>query len=115
MNMTINTHSFAGTAVIKLDGALTAEYAESLEQIVRTGLSLARVVVLDCDKLDLLDSNGLGALIRCLRASLAAHSRLCLVDIKAAPRMVLQLTRTHQLFDIYDSVAGALANINLEE
>jgi anti-sigma B factor antagonist len=115
MKIQINTQSFSGVAVISLSGALTAEYADSIEQAVKTALGQSRVLILDCEQLDLLDSTGLGALIRCLRASLAARSRLCLANVKTTPRMVFQLTRTHQLFDIYDSVTGALANLETEE
>lgn len=108
MNIRIETHFRPDVALVSLRGGLSARYAEDLEASVRTAMSQARVLLLDLSQLELIDSTGLGALIRCLRACLAARVRLCLVSLQSGPRMVLELTRTEQLFDIFDSLEGAL-------
>ncbi|MGV3526676.1 MAG: STAS domain-containing protein [Candidatus Sericytochromatia bacterium] len=111
MDIQVNLHPGSNVPIVSLQGALTARAGESLEQAVRGLLPQQRLVLLDCRELTLLDSTGLGALIRCLRFALAQNCALALVDLRSAPRMVLELTRTHQLFDIYDSVDGALASL----
>ncbi|PIQ24159.1 anti-sigma factor antagonist [bacterium (Candidatus Blackallbacteria) CG17_big_fil_post_rev_8_21_14_2_50_48_46] len=114
MKITVNTQSHPGSAVLSLKGTLTADYTQDLENAVANALKTARALVLDFEELNLLDSTGLGALIRCLRMSLAARSSIYLANVKSGPRMVLQLTRTHRLFDIYDSVDAAIAGLELE-
>lgn len=104
MQIQINNHQYPDLTVLKLSGVLTAVYSEHLEDCFRAVLRNTRHIVLDFQKLEQLDSTGLGALIRCLRAALSAHSQMSLVHVQGAPKMALEVTRTHQLFDIYESI-----------
>ena len=108
MQIQINNHQYPDLTVLKLAGVLTAVYAEHLEDCFRAALRNSRHIVLDCQKLEQLDSTGLGALIRCLRASISAHSQMSLINVNGSPRMAFEVTRTHQLFDIYDSIQTIL-------
>lgn len=108
MQIQINNHQYPDLTVLKLAGVLTAVYAEHLEECYRTVLRNSRHIVIDCQKLEQLDSTGLGALIRCLRATLSAQSQMSLIHVQGAPKMALEVTRTHQLFDIYDSIQSVL-------
>lgn len=108
MEIQISPNFAPESALLRLKGALSARYAETLEETVRTLLVHHRHLIFDCSELNLLDSTGLGALVRCLRAVASGRGRLSLVNLQHGPRMVLELTRTNQLFDIYDNVAGAL-------
>ncbi len=108
MEIQIKPQFTPDSALIKLSGKLSARSADQLEDSFRPLLVQHRHLMIECSDLSLIDSTGLGALVRCLRAALSANSRLSLVALQKGPRMVLELTRTHQIFDIYDSVTGAL-------
>lgn len=100
---------------VYLEGNLTAATHRAFEKRFEAALTLAPVVLLDMHEVKLLDSTGLGALIRCLRLSVNKQSRLLLIGLQPSPRMVLELTRTEQLFDIYPTQAAALARLETEE
>ncbi|MGE3726021.1 MAG: STAS domain-containing protein [Candidatus Sericytochromatia bacterium] len=97
-----------------LEGNLTAATCRDFEKKFQTVLPHPGVVLLDLSEVKLLDSTGLGSLIRVLKLSIHHQSRLLLAGIQASPRLVLELTRTEQLFEIYDSLSAALASLEME-
>lgn len=58
-----------------------------------------RILILDCKELQSLDYQGLKAMMRCLRKSLENGCQLYLQALSSGPRMILEITRTLQLFN----------------
>ncbi len=58
-----------------------------------------RTLVLNCKELQTLDYQGLKALLSCLKKSLDSECKLYLQALAAGPRMILEVTRTLQLFN----------------
>jgi len=55
-----------------------------------------------------MDSSGLGVLIGAYRRLNGMGGRIALVNVVSAVRTVLELTRTQQLFEMYDTRAEAV-------
>lgn len=72
-----------------------AEFQRNIEQVFHAQPS---VLVLDCQELKSLDYQGLKALLKCLRKSMEQGCQLYLKALSAGPRMILEMTRTLQLF-----------------
>jgi anti-sigma B factor antagonist len=68
-----------------------------------------RNVVVDLADVDMVDSAGLGALIALLKRVDARGGDLKLAGLSSRVRMVFEITRTHRIFDILDTVDEALA------
>lgn len=66
-------------------------------------------VVLDCAAVEFIDSSGLGLLIAMLKRVAERGGELKLAGITKKMRMVIEITRTHKIFRIYDTVEAALA------
>jgi len=96
------------SAVHALNGRLdAARVHQEKNEIVSTLLALNGDVMLDLEQVSFIDSTGLGLLVL-LKNELAAKGRkfaLCRVNTKV--RMLLELTRMHQIFDIYDTPGAA--------
>jgi anti-sigma B factor antagonist len=101
-------------ATLYLEGNFTAATHRQFEKSFEQVLSQAPVILLDLSEVKILDSTGLGALIRCLKLSLNVKARLILTGVQPSPRMVLELTRTDQLFEIYDSQTAAFVSLEME-
>jgi len=65
-------------------------------------------VVMQLDKVDFIDSSGLGALVRLMHTSRAKHGDLKLSGVPEAVRKVLQMTNLMTLFEVYDSTEEAI-------
>jgi anti-sigma B factor antagonist len=58
--------------------------------------------------MEFMDSAGLGALLSCLRRLNGAGGDLKLFAMSKAVRSVVQITRMHRIFDIFDTKEEAL-------
>lgn len=100
-------------ALLDLDGRLMA--GESLDQL-RAAISReltngAREFILNLAKVTMVDSSGIGGLIRNQSAVKAAGGRMKLVGTRENVRHSLKVTRLDRLFEFFDDEAAALAAI----
>jgi anti-anti-sigma factor len=65
-------------------------------------------VVLQLDRLDFVDSSGLGALMRLMQAARAKGADLKLCGVPARIMKMLELTHVDRQFEIYDSIEEAI-------
>jgi anti-sigma B factor antagonist len=65
-------------------------------------------VVMQLDKVEFIDSSGLGALVRLMHTSRAKHGDLKLCSVPENIRMVLKMTNLMSLFEVYDSLEEAI-------
>jgi anti-sigma B factor antagonist len=94
--MDIRTSTSGGTARLELHGELDIGTAPKLDDAIGRALGDGfRDVVLDLEGTTLLDSAGLGALIRAARAVDAEHGTMAVVSPPGSEaRLVIEMSRT---------------------
>jgi anti-anti-sigma factor len=67
-------------------------------------------LLIDLSKVALIDSTGLGALIRSEQKITRKGGYVFLVGLQSEPRMVMEITHTIRLFHVFESAEAALAS-----
>ena len=103
--MEISAHHSDGTARLELRGELDIGAAPKVEEAVGDALEDGcREVVLDLGATTLLDSAGLGALIRAARTVDAQQATMAVVSPRGSEaRVVLEVTRTGSVVGLRDA------------
>ena len=111
--MTTTLRQNGGAAVLEVDGKL--KLGESVDQFraqwtqaVKDG---ARFVVIILNSVPVIDSSGLGSMMRCYSSLKAVGGRVKLVGANEVIRQTLGVTHLDKLFDFYDDETAALASI----
>lgn len=104
----LNTEDGDRVAVIMFEGRLDAHSSKALQSDFSHWLKVYSEFVFDCSQLDFIDSSGLGAMVSCLRKSLAAGGDLRLSGLTSKVRMVFELTRADRLFSIFPAAVPAI-------
>jgi anti-sigma B factor antagonist len=94
--MNLNTSIIPLSGVF--DGTQAATFRENIRQALDGGVD---VILLDCQELGFMDSSGLGAMISGLKMVRAAGKKLCLCAINKQVGMLLDLTDTRRVFQIF--------------
>ncbi len=98
-------------AIITLDSHLTGgpssvAFTDQVRQLVSHGVEH---IILDCSKVELINSSGLGMLVAAL-ATLRSHGTRCtLAAVPEKMRLLLEITHLDSVFAISPSVTDALA------
>ena len=100
-------------AVLEVDGKLKMgeavdQFRAQWTQAVNNG---ARFLVIVLSGVPVIDSSGLGSLMRCYSSVKAVGGRVKLVGANEMVRQALGVTHLGKLFDFYDNEAAALASI----
>ena len=101
--------------VASLNGRLDAVNCLQLCEQFNSWLTETNRFIFDCDTLDFVDSSGLGAIVSCLRKSMAADGDLLLINLGPKVAMIFDLTRANQLFTTYSDLDEALSAYAEEE
>jgi anti-sigma B factor antagonist len=103
--MEIRTSRSEGTARLELHGELDIGTAPKLDEAVEDALDAGcREVVLDLGPTTLLDSSGLGALVRAAREVDARKARMAVVSPPGSEaRVVIEMSRTGSVVGLRDS------------
>jgi anti-sigma B factor antagonist len=89
----------------RLDGPAGAELKKNINQKLDDGQGR---FVLDMADVDFIDSSGLGSLVAILRSVGAAEGELKVAALTAQARSVFEITRLHNIFDIYAQTEAAI-------
>ena len=95
--------SFAGR--VNLEGDTSIAFKDSLKVLIADGH--ARVVV-DLGNVGFMDSQGLGALISCLKVLRQVEGSFVLTNLSEPVEAVLRITRLIRVFDVQPTVEDAL-------
>ena len=97
--------------------SLPAQLVMAVAPTIRT--ALAQLVdngntnlVLDMRNIDYVDSSGLSVLISILKAAQLRGGEVVLLDPSPDVRALIELTRLHQVFDIYIDEKAAVDSLN---
>jgi anti-sigma B factor antagonist len=88
-----------------LDASNSAAFKESLREVIAGQPQL----VLDLTQVGFVDSSGLGAILSALRQANAAGGDIKLARLNRPVRVVVELTRMHRIFEIFESVDAAVS------
>ncbi len=95
----------AGQHVLRLDGPLLMSTMDELYGIVRADDS--RLLIIDCTRVPLIDSAGIGTLIAAYVNRQNSGRKLALVGVNDRIRNSLKVAWVEQLFRFFDSVSAA--------
>ena len=102
-------------AILDIEGEVSA-FAESalMDAYQRAGTDGAEAIVLNFDKLDYMNSSGIGLLVTLLiRANRNGH-RLLAYGLSEHYQHIFELTRLNEAIRVYDGEAAALAAADVE-
>jgi len=105
--MIITETSNGSIAIVALEGTLDALSAPELRNN-RMVIDPDKMVVIDLEKVDFIDSSGLGALVGALRQK---HHKTCgiiLTCMNGHVRKVFEITNAQKLFHIFDDTMAAV-------
>jgi len=111
--MSIKLRRTGSAAVLEIEGKL--KMGESVDQFrTQWGEAInggAKVLIILLGSVPVIDSSGLGSLMRCYSSLKAVGGRVKLVGANEVVRQSLGVTHLDKLFDFYENEAAALASV----
>lgn len=97
---------------VMLSGRLVASCSEEFKNAMFERLKESKRVVLNLQKMEHVDSSGLGALVSILQWINGNGGSLKLCCLQPRPKIVFDITKVHRIFEIYNTEAEALASFS---
>lgn len=108
--MNVTTELKDGVGLVTVTGPLLAvnadQFRASFQQFLGKGGFTNAIV--DLAGVEQIDSAGLGGLIAALKRTTDAGGDLKIARLQKRPRLVFEITRSHKVFEIFDSLEEAL-------
>ena len=110
MDIAVRTQS--GVKVIKLTGRLNlGESVDRMRQTFDDSLAAGEIrFVVDLGEVSMLDSSGIGLLVRCLTAAKQSGGTLKLLKPSKFAVQTLKMTGLLNLFEVFDDLEGAITS-----
>lgn len=109
MSLRLDSRPVGDVMVVQCNGRIVAGTdVHSLQLHLRKVLPQYHDVVLQLERVDFVDSSGLGALVRLLSTARTSGGSLRLCSLQPNVRRVLEATHLITLFETYDSEADAI-------
>jgi anti-sigma B factor antagonist len=107
MSLTATTRKSGAVTIIDLSGRITlGESTGTLRETVRKALDEgARNLVLNMGNVSYVDSAGLGELVGSYTSVNHAGGRLKLLNLQAKMKDLMQVTKLHTVFEVYENEA----------
>ncbi len=107
--MDIRTQTVERVTVIELTGRFTAAVAPQVVDLLqRTASTGTAQVVVDMAGVSFIDSSGLSALVLGMKRCREHDGDLRLCQLQTPVRMIFELTRLHQAFEIHGDKGAAV-------
>lgn len=87
------------------DGRQGRKIHEELSEIIASG---AKIILIDFQSITFMDSSGFGTLLLTLKKIRQQEAKLALCSINDQIRMILDLTNTSKVFDVFPDQASFL-------
>ncbi len=111
MDLTLTTREVGERTVVAVGGEVDVYTAPKLRDKITELVGSGRhVLVIDLEKVDFLDSTGLGVLVGGLKKVRAQEGTMTLVCSQDRLLKIFRITGLAKVFTIYDSEAAALAD-----
>jgi anti-sigma B factor antagonist len=102
----------AGITLVEPDERLTLENAHELLHVVKTAsASLAPTVIVNMERTAIVDSSGVGALVKAMKLVQGVSGKFALAGLRPELHRTFQLMNLHQVFDIYETETLARASL----
>ena len=98
-----------GPVVLRPEGRLIGETAAAVKEEARGHLKAGHDVILDMASVAFTDSEGLSVLVALFKTASVESQRLALCSVRVNLRSLLELTRLHRIFEVFDDVEAACA------
>ena len=98
--------------VIGLKGRLDMNSSDMLKDAFSSWSQSARKFIFNCEHLEFLDSTGLGILLLCLKEAMKGDGDIRLAEVNETVRMVLEITRADEIFQVFPTVEDALVSFS---
>jgi anti-sigma B factor antagonist len=96
--------------IFSLRGNLDALTAPSLKREIEGLMAARRIhVVFDLEKLDLIDSSGVGAIVSLFKRVRTLQGDVKIAHLTGQPQEIFKLLRLDRAFDIFDTIDQAVA------
>lgn len=110
--MSVSLRNEGRIALLAIDGKLALgdsldEFRTKWADATATG---AKDVIVNFSKVPMVDSSGIGSLIRCHSALVASGGKLKLVAVNDVVRQSFKTTRLDRVFEFYNDESSALAS-----
>lgn len=99
-SLSLQIHGTADEAIVKCSGKLVAGVTDTLYREVRQLIGAHPRVVLDLTDLTMMDSMGLGAIVRLYVSAKSAGSKLELINLSKRVRELLGITNLLSVFEL---------------
>jgi anti-sigma B factor antagonist len=107
--MQIDDDRVNGISVLQIKGRIDVSNAKLLKTKVQELIGHGAVnFLIAMEKVDYIDSSGLGILVACLKAANAVGGTVKISGLKQYPKQVFQTMRLDRVFQLYDESAQAL-------
>ena len=94
---------------VTLSGRLVASCSEEFKDTMFERLKDSRKVLFNLEKMEHVDSSGLGALVSILQWMNTSNRTLKLCCLQPRPKIVFDITKVCRIFDIYATESEAMA------
>ncbi len=109
--MELTSNEVNGVLVVALTGRLTVVTADAFKRELDHFCEKASKIVLDCTKMEYIDSTGLGIVVRFFKDFTGKGGKLALAGLQPKPKLVFEITRAYKIFDIFDSAGAAVESL----
>ena len=111
--MSVTTRKQGSAVLIDLEGKLSLgpavdEFRTAWSDALAAG---SRKVVVNMAKVPVIDSSGIGVLVRCHAAMAAKGGKMTIAGACGVVRQALKLTNVDQLLEFHETEASALASL----
>lgn len=109
--MLVNCSRKKGIGIFQIEKSLTAATVDALRAQIsnwQEAQSDVKNYVIDMEKVEFMDSAGLGTLIAVLKRVTERGGDMKIAALQKKPRMVFEITRAYRVFDIFETVDDAL-------
>lgn len=105
MMMTIEEHAHSGILILDPGERLTLEHGEELLTAIQSATrEYAPIVVVNLHNTRVVDSMGIGVLVKSLKHVSSVGGRLCLAGLRPELLRTFQLMNLHHVFEMFESV-----------
>ncbi len=99
--------------ILEVSGRLDATNTWELKSKFPEYMSQTNRFVLNLERLEFIDSTGLGGIVSCLKTASERGGDVKIAMLQPKPRMIFEITRAHKIFEIYDELDSAIDSYGL--
>jgi anti-sigma B factor antagonist len=110
----MNTELREQILVVEITGRLDASNSKELKSKIPVLLNQSHFIVMDLSGMDFLDSTGLGSIISLLKTASEKKGDVYLAGLQAKPRLLFEITRAYKIFDVFDNLEIAIAEMKTQ-